>query len=101
MTKNCSNDHVSETVGGQKLHNSWYRRILCVICFGDALAVLLQFIHAAIISQSSVLYNYVRRIWSRLKNAVMTLVLKDFNLKLRTLIQTSLLIKLNCGMKGS
>lgn len=28
-------------------------------------------------------------------------VLKDFNHKLQTLIQTSLFIKLNCGMKGS
>lgn len=31
----------------------------------------------------------------------MTLVLKEFNLKLQTLIQTILVIKLNCGMKGS
>lgn len=82
-------------------HNSWHWHVLCVVYSGDALAVLLQFIHAAIISQSSVLYNKVMRIWSRLKNAVMTLVLKDFNLKLQTLIQTGLFIKLNCGMKGS
>lgn len=81
--------------------SSWHRHMVCVICSGDALAVLLQFIHTAIISQSSVLYNEVMQIWSRLKNAVTTSVLKDFNLKLQTLIQTGLFIKLNCGMKGS
>lgn len=50
MTKNCSNAHVSETIGGKKPCNSWHGHILCVVYSGDALAVLLQFIHAAIIS---------------------------------------------------
>lgn len=57
MTKNCSNAYVSETIGGKKPRNSWHGHILCVVYSGDALAVLLQFIHAAIISQSSMLYN--------------------------------------------
>jgi len=39
--------------------SSWHRRVWRVVCPGDALAVLLQFIHAAIISQTLVLYNKV------------------------------------------
>lgn len=58
MTKNCSSACVSETISEKNpTHNSWHRHVLCVICSGDALAMLLQFIHAAIISQSLVVYN--------------------------------------------
>lgn len=101
MAKNCDDAYVPETVGGKEPQNSWHRHIVCVLWSGGALGVLLQFIHAAVTSQTSVFYNEVKWIWSRLKNAVITLVLKDLNLKLQTHIQTSIFIKLNCGMGGS
>lgn len=49
MTKNCNNTHVSETIDGKK-PTSPSTGTFCVFYSGDALAVPLQFLHAAIIS---------------------------------------------------
>lgn len=57
MAKNCGDAHVPETFGGKEPQNSWNRLVVCVLCSGGALVVLLQFIHAAVTSQTSVLYN--------------------------------------------
>lgn len=57
MAKNCGDAHVPETFGGKEPQNSWNRHLVCVLCSDGALRVLLQFIHAAVTSQTSVLYN--------------------------------------------
>lgn len=57
MAKNCGDDHVPESVGGKEPQNSWNSRVVCVLCSGGALGVLLQFIHAAATSQTLELYN--------------------------------------------
>lgn len=57
MAKSCGDARVPESIGGEEPRNSWNRHIVCVLCFGGALGVLLQFIHAAVTSQTSVLYN--------------------------------------------
>lgn len=43
--------------GGEEPQSSQCRHVLCVVYSGGALAVLLQFIHAAVTSQPLVLYN--------------------------------------------
>lgn len=57
MVKNCGDVHVPETIGGKEPQNSRNRHIVCVLCSGGALGMLLQFIHTAVTSQTSVLYN--------------------------------------------
>lgn len=57
MFKNCGDAHVPETIGGKEPQNSWNRHTVCVLCSGGAPGILLQFIHAAVTSQTSVLYN--------------------------------------------
>lgn len=55
MAKNCGDAHVN--YWWKEPRNSWNRHVVCVLCSGGALGVLLQFIHTAVASQTSVLYN--------------------------------------------